>query len=172
MQHSLHSVQHLFRRNGSDYPRGRSRQDDRTSRGRNTRHIQLIHPIPCDSTRMRGCIASTRQPQNQGLDMPRFRMQSRLFRTRTSWRVLSAWADAFPLRLEPPRSGTAGGNEKASGPCRAIEIVAVMRLTTSSARLESNPRQRNSVLVSPRDEDQKSVIVRNLNRGSFRARRT
>ena len=56
MQRSLHSVQHLFRRSGSDYPRGRSRQDDRTGREWNTRHIQPIHPIPCDSTRMRGCM--------------------------------------------------------------------------------------------------------------------
>lgn len=38
-------------------------------------------------------------------------------------------------------------NEKTSGPCRAIEIVEVMRLTTSSARLESNYRERDSVLV-------------------------
>jgi hypothetical protein len=161
-----------FRRSGSDYPRGRSRQDDRTSREWNTRHILPIHPIPCDSPRMRGCMLLRGSHKTRVWICPRFRMQSRLFRTRTSWRVLSAWADAFPLRLEPPRSGTAGGNEKASGPCRAIEIVAVMRLTTSSARLESNPRERNSVLVRPRDEDQKSVIVRNLNRGSFRARRT
>jgi hypothetical protein len=28
--------------------------------------------------------------------------------------------------------------KKADGPCRAIEIVVVMRLTTSSARPESN----------------------------------
>jgi hypothetical protein len=78
----------------------------------------------------------------------------------------------FHFALSRLAGGTAGGNEKASGPCRAIEIVVVMRLTTSSARLESNPRERNSVLVNPRDEEQKPVIVRNLNRGWFRARRT
>ena len=38
-------------------------------------------------------------------------------------------------------------NEKTSGPCRAIEIVEVMRLTTSSARLETNHRERDWVLV-------------------------
>ena len=44
------------------------------------------------------------------------------------------------------RSGAAGGNEKTGSPCRAIEIVAVMRLTTSSARHESNVPERESVL--------------------------
>jgi hypothetical protein len=47
----------------------------------------------------------------------------------------------------PARSGAAGGNEKTGSPCRAIEIVAVMRLTTSSARLESNVPERDSVLL-------------------------
>jgi hypothetical protein len=89
---SVHYIQCniCLRPSGSDCPRGRSRQDDRKSRERKTRHIQLIHPIPWDSMRNAWVHASTRQPQNQGLDMPRFRMQSRLFRTRTSWRVRSA----------------------------------------------------------------------------------
>jgi hypothetical protein len=47
----------------------------------------------------------------------------------------------------PLSSGAAGENEKTGGPCRAIEIVAVMRLTTSSARLESNVPERDSVLL-------------------------
>jgi hypothetical protein len=55
----------------------------------------------------------------------------------------------------PVRSGAAGGNEKAGSPCRAIEIVAVMRLTTSSARLESNVPERESVLPSLGDHQSK-----------------
>jgi len=55
----------------------------------------------------------------------------------------------------PLHSGAAGGNEKTGSPCRAIEIVAVMRLTTSSARLESNVPERESVLPGFGDHQSK-----------------
>lgn len=70
-------------------------------------------------------------------------------------------------KLTLPR-GTAGGSKKADGPCRAIEIVAVMRLTTSSARPESNFQNRDRSRSVFEIVDQKRVIVRNLNRVRYR----
>jgi len=60
---------------------------------------------------------------------------------------LSAGVGRLSRCAIPLRSGAAGGNEKTGSPCRAIEIVAVMRLTTSSARLESNVPEPDSVLL-------------------------
>jgi len=53
--------------------------------------------------------------------------------------------------------------KKADGPCRAIEIVVVMRLTTSSARPESNFQNHDRSRWTFGIDDQKPVIVRNLN---------
>jgi len=53
--------------------------------------------------------------------------------------------------------------KKADGPCRAIEIVVVMRLTTSSARRESNFQNHDRSRWIFGIDDQKPVIVRNLN---------
>src|ERR1700682_3628102 len=64
--------------------------------------------------------------------------------------------------------GTAGGRKKTDGPRRAIEIVAVMRLTTSSARPESNFQNRDRSRSVFEIVDQKRVIVRNLNRVRYR----
>jgi hypothetical protein len=64
--------------------------------------------------------------------------------------------------------GTAGGSKKADGPCRAIEIVVVMRLTTSSARPESNFQSRDRSRLFFEIVDQKRVIARNLNQGRVR----
>jgi hypothetical protein len=65
----------------------------------------------------------------------------------------------------PLRSGAAGGNEKTGSPCRAIEIVAVMRLTTSSARLESNVPERESVLRGFWDHQSKTSDREELKSG-------
>jgi len=53
--------------------------------------------------------------------------------------------------------------KKADGPCRAIEIVVVMRLTTNSARPESNFQNLHRSRWISGIDDQKPVIVRNLN---------
>jgi len=54
--------------------------------------------------------------------------------------------------------------KKADGPCRAIEIVVVMRLTTNSARPESNFQHHDRSRWIFGNGNQKPVIARNLNR--------
>src|SRR2546430_14614982 len=61
------------------------------------------------------------------------------------------------------KAGPPAEMKKADGPCRAIEIVVVMRLTTSSARLESNFQNHDRSRWTFGIDDQKPVIVRNLN---------
>jgi|SRR5713226_8202804 len=75
-----------------------------------------------------------------------------------SWRKICARRELLRRNAGPPAE-----MKKADGPCRAIEIVVVMRLTTSSARPESNFQNHDRSRRIFGIGDQKPVIVRNLN---------
>jgi hypothetical protein len=124
---------------GSDRPRQNDRKKSRTEYPAD---LISFHQIPRDNTPMRGRMLPCDSHKKSGFGYTAILSAILIVQDEN----LLAGVERLSRCAIPLSSGAAGENEKTGSPCRAIEIVAVMRLTTSSARLESNVPERDSIL--------------------------